>query len=280
MPDVIPCKASRFGIGEIILVIAALVTVLPFIWMVAVSFVPLGEVFTGRLLPPVNLAAGIENYSRALTRAPLLLYMMNGVIVCAVILALQILIAAPAGYALAKLDFRGRPLLFASVTLALMIPIQVPAIPLYVAIAYAGLLNSYTALIAPFIISPLAIFLFRQFFVTYPEDILDAARLDGFSELAIVWRLMIPAIWPAIAAFATISIIAHWNDLYWPLVVITRDEMMTPPAGLASFKASGDSAGDTSALMAGGVLITAPLVLAFIFAQRHLLRGLKMVAAK
>jgi multiple sugar transport system permease protein len=135
-------------------------------------------------------------------------------------------------------------------------------------------------LIAPFVISPLAIFMFRQFFVTYPEEVLDAARLDGFSELSIVWRLMIPAVWPAVAAFATISIIAHWNDLYWPLVVVTQDSMMTPPAGLASFKASGDSAGDTSALMAGGVLITAPLVLGFVFAQRHLLRGIKMVAAK
>jgi multiple sugar transport system permease protein len=273
-------KPWRFGVSGIVLVIAALVTVLPFAWMIAVSFVPQGEVFTGRLVPPVSFTAGIENYRRALSHAPLLLYMVNGVIVCGVILVLQVLIAAPAGYALAKLDFRGRPLLFGAVAVALMIPMQVPAIPLYVAIAYAGLLNSYTALIAPFIVSPLAIFLFRQFFLTYPEEVIDAARLDGFGELAIVWRLMIPAIWPAIAAFATISVITHWNDLYWPLVVITREEMMTPPAGLASFRASGDSTGDTAALMAGGVMITAPLVVGFIFAQRHLLRGLKMVTAK
>jgi multiple sugar transport system permease protein len=279
MDDTSPSRL-RFDFGTVVLVMAALVTLLPFVWMVAISFVPQGEVFTGALLPPVSVSAGIENYHRALTRAPLLLYMLNGVIVCGFILVLQVLIAAPAGYALAKLDFRGRPLLFGAVTVALLIPMQVPAIPLYVAIAYAGLLNSYTALIAPFIISPLAIFMFRQFFVTYPEEVLDAARLDGFSELSIVWRLMIPAVWPAVAAFATISIIAHWNDLYWPLVVVTQDNMMTPPAGLASFKASGDSAGDTSALMAGGVLITAPLVLGFVLAQRHLLRGIKMVAAK
>ena len=201
-------------------------------------------------------------------------------VVCAAILVLQVLIAAPAGYALAKLPFRGRPLLFGAVVVALMIPMQVPAIPLYVAIAYAGLLNSYTALIAPFIISALAIFLFRQFFLTYPDEVLDAARLDGFSEWSIVWRLMIPAIWPAIAAFATLSIIAHWNDLYWPLIVVTQDAMMTPPTGLASFRASGDSTGDTGALMAGGVIITAPLVVGFVFAQAHLLRGLKMVAVK
>ena len=275
-------RAGRRGIGagEVALALVAVVTVLPFVWMLAVSFVPVGEVFTGRLIPPLRLEAGIANYRRALSAAPLLRFMANGAFVCAAILTLQVLIAAPAGYALAKLDFRARPLMFGAVVVALMIPMQVPAIPLYVAIAYAGLLNSYTALIAPFVVSPLAIFLFRQFFMSYPTDIVDAARLDGFGELAIVWRLMIPAAWPAVAAFSTISIIAHWNDLYWPLVVITDRAMMTPPAGLASFRASGDSTGDTGALMAAGVLTTAPLVLGFVIAQRHLLRGLTMVAAK
>ncbi len=273
-------RIRRFGIGDAMLALTALVTVLPFVWMIAISFAPPAEVYTGRLIPPLSLAAGWDNYTRAVEQAPLLLYMANGAIVCAAILVLQVLIAAPAGYALAKLRFGGRPVLFGAVVLALMIPMQVPAIPLYVAIAYAGMLNTYAALIGPFIVSPIAIFLFRQFFLSYPDEVIDAARLDGFGELSIVWRLMIPAAWPAVGAFATLSIIAHWNDLYWPLVVITRSEMMTPPAGLASFRASGDSTGDTSALMAAGVIITAPLVIAFVFVQRHLLRGLTMVAAK
>ena len=287
MSDATPQPAAqmrRFNIwralGSFVLLLTALITLLPFIWMIAVSFVPAGEVFTGRLVPPVTFAAGVDNYASAFAAAPLLRYMLNGAVVCAAILILQVLIAAPAGYALAKLPFRGRPVLLGAVVVALMIPMQVPAIPLYVAIAYAGLLNSYTALIAPFIISALAIFLFRQFFLTYPDEVIDAARLDGFSEWSIVWRLMIPAIWPAITAFATLSVIAHWNDLYWPLIVVTQDAMMTPPAGLASFRASGDSTGDTGALMAGGVIITAPLVVGFVFAQAHLLRGLKMVAVK
>lgn len=103
---------------------------------------------------------------------------------------------------------------------------------------------------------------------------LEAARLDGFSELAIVWRLMLPAAWPAVAAFATISVIADWNDLYWPLVVITDADMMTPPLGLAAFRSSGESTGNPGALMAGGVMVTAPLVIGFLFLQRHLIRGL------
>ncbi len=270
---------ARLG-GTLFLVVAAGLTLLPFVYMVAVSLAPQGMVYSGALIPAPSLAAARENYAYALTEVPLLRYLLNGVIVCGAILAAQIAIAAPAGYALAKLPFRGRPVLFGAVVLALMIPMQVPAIPLYVAIAYAGLLNTYAALIVPFVVSAFGIFLFRQFFAAYPDEIIDAARLDGFSEMAIVWRLMLPAAWPAVAAFATISVIAHWNDLYWPLVVITRSEMMTPPLGVAAFRAAGENGGHVGALMAAGVMVTAPLVAGFLAFQRHLVRGLTVAAGR
>ena len=260
------------------LALAAGITLLPFVYMTVVSFAAQGSVYAGDILPVPSLAAARANYRDALTTVPLLRYMANGAIVCGVLLVAQITIAAPAGYALAKLPFRGRPVLLGLVVIALMIPMQVPAIPLYVAIAYSGLLNTYTALIAPFVISAFAVFLFRQFFVSYPDEVLDAARLDGFSELGIVWRLLVPAAWPAVAAFATISVINHWNDLYWPLVVVTDTDMMTPPLGLASFRASGEQSGNVGALMAGGVMITAPLVIVFVFFQRALIRGLGLGA--
>ena len=265
-------------LGTAFLILAASLSVLPFIYMIAVSLAPTGALWSGALLPWPSLSAARDNYASALTHAPLLRYMFNGAVVCSAILVLQVLIAAPAGYALAKLPFRGRPLLFGGVIVALMIPIQVPAIPLYVALAYAGLLNTYTALVLPFIVSAIGIYLFRQFFLSYPDEVLDAARLDGFSELSIVWRLMLPAAWPAVAAFATISVIAHWNDLYWPLVVVTDSDMMTPPLGLAAFRSSGESTGNPGALMAGGVMVTAPLVVGFLFVQRQLMRGLAIAA--
>ena len=277
-------RAKRIGIDAIvgngILMGTAIIMLLPFIWMVMVSLTPQGEVYSGSIMLTPTLDAAQANYGFALSRAPLLRYMLNGAIVCSFILVLQILIAAPAGYALAKLPFRGRPLLMAGVIIGLMIPIQVPAIPLYIGLAYAGLLDSYTALILPFIISGFGIFLFRQFFAKFPDEVLDAARLDGFSELAIVWRLMLPAAWPAVAAFSIFSVVAHWNDLYWPLIVILRPEMMTPPLGLATFRQSGDSAGNVGALMAGGVIITAPLVVLFAFAQKHFIRGMTMSRGK
>jgi multiple sugar transport system permease protein len=260
------------------LALVAVLTLAPFAVMVATSLAGPAQIYAGGLLPAPDLGAAVDNYRAALTQVPLLRYMANGAFVCAAILVLQVTIAAPAGYALAKLPFRGRPILLASVVLALMIPMQVPAIPLFLGIASLGLLNTYTALIAPFVVSAFALFLFRQFFLSYPDEVLEAARLDGFSELAIVWRLMVPAAWPAVAAFATISVINHWNDLYWPLVVVTDTDMMTPPLGIAAFRATAESSGDVGALMAGGVIVTAPLVLAFLFLQRSLMRGLSASA--
>ena len=270
----------RLSIGSVsanmILLIASAVIAMPFFWMAMMSLAPQGEIFSGAVFPRPSLQAAHDNYAFALSQAPLLRYMLNGVIVCAAILVLQIAIAAPAGYALAKLPFRARRWMFAAVVIGLMIPIQVPAIPIYVVLAFTNLLDTYTALILPFVISTFAIFLFRQFFLQFPDDVLDAARMDGFSEFAIVWRVMLPSAWPAVAAFSIFSIVANWNDLYWPLVVITRPEMMTPTLGIAAFRQSGDSAGNVGALMAGGVMVTFPLVLFFAFAQKYLVNGLGM----
>ncbi len=267
-------RAAQDLAAHVVLVLASLVMVLPFLWMLMASMAPQGEIFSGAIVLAPSLSAAWDNYSLAFSRASLLRDMVNGLIVCGLIIVFQIAIAAPAGYALAKLPFRGRGLVFAAIMLGLMIPIQVPAIPLYIGLAHVGLLDSYTALVLPFIISGFAIFLFRQFFASYSDDVIDAARLDGFSELSIVLRLMLPAAWPAVAAFSIFSFITNWNDLYWPLVVITRPEMMTPPLGIATFRSSGDSAGNVGALMAGGVAVTLPLVVVFTVIQKHFIRGM------
>lgn len=261
---------------EVLLFAGALFMLLPFIWMFATSLTPQSEIFSGNFLPSPSWSAAKANYQAALSEVPLLRFVFNGFVVCGVILVLQILIAAPCGYALAKMNFKGRSLLFLLVAAGLMIPIQIPAIPLYIAIARAGLLDSYTALILPWIISAFAIFLFRQFFKTFPDEILDAARLDGFGEFAVVWRILLPAAKPAIGAFSIFSIVAHWNDLYWPLVVITEPDLMTPALGIAYFRQVGESGGNVGALMAGGVLVTSPLLIAFLLAQRQFVSGLAM----
>ncbi|MER8969222.1 carbohydrate ABC transporter permease [Mesorhizobium sp. M0644] len=266
-------SASRIALHAV-LVTGAIIMVFPFVWMILASMTPQSEIFDGSLLPTPTLNGAIDNYSTALSAIPLLRFMGNGFVVCLTILVLQVAIAIPCGYALAKLSFPGRPILLAAVLLGLLVPVQIPTIPIYIALAKSGLLDSYAALVLPWIISVFAIFLFRQFFVTFPDEVLDAARLDGFSELSIARRIMLPAAWPAVASFSIFSVVAHWNDLYWPLVVITTPDMMTPSLGIAYFRQAGEGAGNVGALMAGGVLVTAPLVALFLLMQKHFIRGL------
>jgi multiple sugar transport system permease protein len=252
---------------------------LPFVWMVALSLKPPGEIFTAspQLFPSHWYA--VENYSAALTRVPLLRFMLNGAIVCAAVLVLQLLISLPCAYALAKLRFRGRNFLFGCVLAALIIPMQVLAIPLFIALAGMGLINTYAALVLPWAGSAFCIFLLRQFFLTVPDELLDAARLDGMSELGILVRLMLPSATPAIAAFAIFSVVYHWNDLFWPLIVTNDRNLATAPLGLMYFR-DAEVGNDYGPLMAGAVLITAPLVLTFLFAQRWFIAGLTMTGIK
>jgi multiple sugar transport system permease protein len=262
----------------VLLVTAALVLV-PFVWMVSLSLKPPGEIFRASfsILPEHWYA--VENYTKALTTAPLPRFMLNGVIVCAAILVLQILVCAPAAYALAKLDFRGRDFLFGLVLVALLIPHQVLALPLFILGYQLGILNTYAALIFPFVVSPFGIFLFRQFFKAIPDDIVHAARLDGLSELAIVWRIMLPMAVPAVAAFAIFSVVSHWNDLFWPLIAVRSEELMPPPLGVMAFK-NQEAGSDYGPLMAGASLVVAPLVVAFLVAQRWFVEGLTIGSVK
>lgn len=261
------------------LILGAIFILLPFVWMLLTSIRPASEVFTAGFNPiPSSFAAG-ANYSQALTKSPLLLYMLNGVIVCTGILVVQLLFAIPAGYALAKLSLRAQPLIFGLVLFGLTVPVQVTALPIYIALANLNLLNTYFAIMLPFFLSVFGIFLFRQFFKSFPQEIIHAARLDGFTELEIILRIITPSAIPAIAAFSVFSVTSHWNDLYWPLIVTTSADHATPPLGMMIFRDQ-ETGSNYGALMAGAAIITAPLILAFLFAQRQFVRGITMTGVK
>lgn len=262
-----------------ILIVFGFLTLMPFIWMIATSIKPADQIY-GEPLDLIPSEFAVErNYGKALFSVPMLHFMRNGIIVVSGILLVQVTVALFAGYALAKLDFRGRGLLFTLVLLALCVPIQVPALPIYLGLAKLGWLDSYFSLMAPFLVSVFAIFLFRQFFKGFPDTIIQAARLDGMSEFEIVLRLILPSARPAIAAFAVFSITAHWNDLYWPLIAINSLDLATPPLGMLLFKDSELSA-DFGALAAEAAIITVPLVLVFLLAQRQFVRGITLTGMK
>lgn len=262
-----------------VLSLAAFVALAPYLWMVAASLKPLDEIFRRPLaLLPEDLHAA-ENYGKVFAQVPVGTYLWNGLVVCAGILLFQLLFAVPAGYALAKLRFRGREWLFGAVMLGLLVPPHVPALPLYVGFANLGWLDTYAALIAPFTISVFAVFLFRQTFRALPDELLHAARLDGMGEGEIVWRVALPNAWPAATAFGIFSVVAHWNDLFWPLIVVSGPERATPALGVLYWR-SAEAGDDLGALMAAAVVMTAPLVLAFLLAQRRFVEGIATTGLK
>lgn len=262
-----------------ILITGAIFVLLPFVWMLVTSIKPPNEIFSSTLSLWPRQFYGQENYSFALNNAPLLRYALNGVIVCLGILIVQLLVAIPCAYALAKLKLPGSNLLFVLILLALAIPIQVPALPLYIGLAWAGQLNSYFSMMMPFFLSAFAIFLFRQFFRSFPDDIINAARLDGMSEFEIVWRIVTPSAVPAIAAFSVFSVVAHWNDLYWPLIVVADNDIAPPPLGMLLF-ADAETGSNYGALAAAATILTAPLVLCFLIARRRFIQGITMTGVK
>jgi multiple sugar transport system permease protein len=169
--------------------------------------------------------------------------------------------------------------LFGVVLFALLLPHQVLALPVFVLCYKLGILNSYAALILPFIVSPFGIFLFRQFFRMIPDDIIHAARLDGLSELSIVWRIVTPMSLPPIIAFSIFSVVAHWNDLFWPSIVIKTTRLMPPSLGVAAFRGI-ESGNDYGPLMAGAVVVVLPLLIVFALAERWFIEGLTSTALK
>jgi multiple sugar transport system permease protein len=262
-----------------ILSVGALVFLAPYVWMLATAMKPREEIFSSSLTLIPERWAIVENFSKAFTRVPMLQLLMNGAIVCTIILVVQVLVALPCAYALAKLRFPGARALIAAIMLGLLVPIHATALPIYVALSGAGVLNTYFALAAPFMISVFAIFLFLQFFRAMPDDLINAARLDGMSELGIVLRVIVPNAWPAITAFSIFSVVAHWNDLFWPQIVVTETAMAPPPLGLIFFRAA-EAGDDYGALMAATVVVTVPLLAAFLLAQRRFIEGITLTGLK
>lgn len=268
-------RSLRLGM----LSLGALIFIAPYVFMLSTAAKSQSDIFSSSLsLIPQNWALW-ENLTKAFTRVPMLQLLANGVIVCALILVVQVVVAIPCAYAMAKLKFRGQRAMMVLVMLGLLVPIHATALPFYVSFNKLGVLNTYFALGAPFFITVFGIFLFLQFFRSMPDDLISAARLDGMSEAGIVMRVIVPNAWPAITAFSIFSVVAHWNDLFWPLIVVNAMERSTPPLGLLYFRAA-EAGDDYGALMAATLIITLPLLLAFLAAQRRFIEGITLTGLK
>jgi sn-glycerol 3-phosphate transport system permease protein len=249
----------------------ALLWLLPYAWMVATSFKTLPEIVAA---PTAPLPSGLnlKAYDAVFESMPLGRYYWNTTVMAVGIALIQLLVALPAGFALAKLRFSGRGVAFALVIATLLIPAQVRFVPVFVLLADVGLANSMTALILPFGVSAFGTFLIRQALLSVPDSLIEAARMDGASELRIVYGLLPPILLPTLASFFLFSFVYHWNDYFWPLVMTTDDSVRTLPLGIALLREQGTGV-RWHIVMAGNVLLSLPALLVFALTQKYLLRA-------
>ena len=262
----------------ILLVIGMILLVGPFIWMILGSFKTTGEL---RQVPPTWLPQDptLANYQELLDRLSFARYFFNSAIVAAAVTAGNVIFCSMLGYALAKLSFPGKRILFAVVLGTLMVPAIVTFMPLFVLVANLGLVNTHAGLILPFLVGAFGVFLMRQFIAGIPDELLDAARVDGAGEHYIFWRIVMPLCGPAIATLTILTFLGSWNSFLWPLVVATSEGMYTLPVAIALF-ATGQQETNIALLMAGSVVVILPVLIVFILLQRYFTQGIAMTGIK
>jgi multiple sugar transport system permease protein len=253
------------------LTVGVILTLLPLLWMVSASLMPAGE---ATALPPrlVPSAVTIEHYQALFSRLNLARALANSTLLATAVTLISLLLNSLAGYAFAKLRFAGRDRLFRLLLGALVIPGQVSMLPLFLMLRELGLINTYWGVIIPGMASIFGIFLVRQYALSIPASLLDAARIDGAGELRIYWSVVVPFCKPVLVTLAIFTFMGTWNDFLWPLVVLTDGDLQTLPVALANLL--GEHVQDSELMMAGAVLTVLPIVVMFLSLQRYYIEGI------
>lgn len=270
-------KRAQKGLRLLVNVLVAFVVLLPLLYAVSVAFMPSGELFTTELnLWPKNPT--LENFVAALQNVPLLRFVGNSFLVAGIITIGQIISCSLAAFAFTFLEFKGKGILFALVMATMMIPGEATIISNYLTVANWGLLDTYVVLIIPYLTSAMGIFLFRQFYMTFPISLYESAKLDGCSNLRFIIKILIPLTKSAIGAMAVYTFINAWNMYMWPLLVTGSDKMRTVQIGISMLN-SVDSQSITL-MIAGVVMVILPSLSIFIVGQKQLIKGMFSGAVK
>jgi len=270
-------RSHRRWIGPAILSVLAFAMVAPFLYMVSVSLMEETELL--RWPPPLLPAVPrTGNYAAALAALPFPRMLLNSAVLAGCVMVGQVLTSAAAGYAFARMRFPGRDRVFVAFLAVLTVPAIVLLIPRFLLIEALGWVDTYTGLISTELVSVWGIFLMRQFFLTLPRDVEDAARLDGAGEWTLFWRVMLPLAKPAVAALAVLAFMDQWRNFLWPLIVTRSSEMQVAEVGLASFHTL--YATNWPYQMAAAVTVTLPLVVVCLVAQRYLMQGVQVTGPR
>ncbi|WP_060887890.1 carbohydrate ABC transporter permease [Streptomyces caniscabiei] len=255
-----------------------LLMVTPFLWMLSGSFKPEADI---RKIPPdlIPTRPTLTNFQELFSSLDFTRMFANSVLVALAVTAGNLIFCSMLGYALAKLEFRGQRAVFTVVIATLMVPGLVTFVPLYVLVANMQLTGSLLGLILPFLATPFGVFLMRQFISTLPDELIDAARVDGCRELAIFWKIILPLTKPALATLGIITFLGSWNNFLWPLVVAQNESQYTLPVGLA-LASSGQDFTRFGILLAGAVVVLLPVTIVFLLFQRHFVAGIATTGLK
>ncbi|RNG28808.1 carbohydrate ABC transporter permease [Streptomyces botrytidirepellens] len=255
-----------------------LATLTPFAWMFLGSVKPTGEIVAhpSTWLPQ---SPTLANFEQLLSKQNFELYFLNSTVVALACVAGNLLFCSMAGYAFAKIEFLGKRFLFGLVLTMLIIPGVTTFVPLFVLVSNMGLSNTYLGLILPFLVTPLGVFLMRQFIRDIPDSLVEAARLDGAGEVRIFLRVILPLCRPSLATLAILTFLAQWNNFLWPLVISQTEEHYTLPVALALFSVGANST-NYGLLLAGAVTVVTPIILLFLALQKHFIQGIASTGIK
>lgn len=264
-------------IRTISMLVILLVIAFPFLWLIISSFKHEKDIIS---FPPRIFADSytLDNYIKAWTTIPLLDYIKNTVIFAGGTVITSVFFDSLAGYAFARMRFKGKSVLFYFVLLTMMIPFQVFMIPLFIEVNLLGMLDTYAGLIIPRMTTAFGIFMMRSFFITLPDSLEEAARIDGLSEFNIFLKIMLPLSKPTLLSLGIFTLMNSWNDLLYPLILTSSSKMRTLPAGLALF--TGQNISFYGPVMAGTVISMLPLLVVYIFAQKYFVQGTAMSGMK
>ena len=282
LPPIAPGDGGRRARGAwwvyILLILGILLMVGPFLWMLLGSLKPQAEFLVN---PPTFLpkAATTDNYERLFSQLDFPRFFFNSSLIALVVTVGNILFCPMLGYALAKLNWRGKRLIMGVVLATLMVPAGITLIPNFILMRNLGLVNTYPGLILPFLVGPFGVFLTRQFMYSIPDELLEAARIDGAHEWRIFWQVVMPITVPVLATLGILTFLGSWNSFIYPLVMAQEPAMYTLPVALATF-ATGQYQADHGMLMAGSVVLVLPVLIIFVLFQRWITEGIATTGLK
>jgi multiple sugar transport system permease protein len=261
----------------LVLIAGAVVFAYPFLWMFAASLKPEAAIGSPGLWSPEFTGV---NYEKVLLKIPIARAFLNSLIVSSVTTLSVVVFGSMVGYALSRLEFAGRQVLYLVILFTMMIPFQIVLIPQYILMVKLGWTDTYLSLIAPTMLSAFGIVLFRQFFSSIPQALIDAARIDGCSEMTILFRIIWPLSKPVIITVGLLTFMTNWNEVLWPMIVVRDRSLMTMPQLIALFSTGGEAESQLGYLLAAATFLAAPVVVAYAFFQRYFIESMASTGLK